>query len=206
MTSEPTSPLHSSPEDLAALKQQYSTETFFIGQCEVGVGVFANREIPRGELIMAIDGPVIDFAETKRRGRQEHMAIQIAYNNYIDTRPPGVFVNHSCEPNAGIIRNKYLVALRDISKGQEIRYDYSTTMEDRSFTLRCRCGSPGCRKVVRDFSTLPMAIRERYITQGIVMSFILKRMGGSWPGRVRPEAGRRDAESQAPAKSRLTPA
>jgi uncharacterized protein len=168
-------------EGLDSLKARYSTEKFYIEQCDVGLGVFANRDIAPGELILAIEGPMIDFAETKRRGPRECMAIQIGYNNYIDTRPPGVFVNHSCEPNAGIRQNKHLVALRPIRKGEEIRYDYSTTMEEQSFTMRCLCGAPGCRKVVRDFSTLPRQLQEHYISQGIVMSFILERLHANSP-------------------------
>jgi SET domain-containing protein len=142
------------------------------------LGLFANRVIGRGETILTFEGPIIDFAETKRRGPRECMAIQIGNDRYIDTRAPGVFVNHSCDPNAGVRRDSLLVALRHIRKGQEIRYDYSTTMEEQSFTMPCRCGSPMCRGVIRDFSTLPAALRERYRAQGAVMSFILKRVAG----------------------------
>ena len=111
------------------------------------------------------------------------MAIQIESDRYIDTRSPGVFVNHSCDPNAGIRSDRYLVALRPLSKGQEIRYDYSTTMEEQSFTMQCLCPSPQCRRRVRDFSTLPQPLRERYIAQGVVMSFIVR---GLQRGRFRP--------------------
>ena len=102
------------------------------------------------------------------------MAIQIGPDRYLDTQPPGVFVNHSCEPNAGIRQNQNLVALRKIRQGQEIRYDYSTTMEEDSFAMRCLCGASTCRGWVRDFSTLPRPLRERYFAQGIVMDFILR--------------------------------
>jgi hypothetical protein len=100
-----------------------------------------------GENILAIVGPIIDFAETKRRGPQECMAIQIGPDRYIDTQPPGVFVNHSCEPNAGIRQNQNLVALRKIRRGQEIRYDYSTTMEEDSFAMQCLCGAPSVSRM-----------------------------------------------------------
>jgi len=161
--------------DLWSLNQHFSTEKLYLDNCDVGVGVFANREILPGEVILAIEGPIISFDETKRRGARECMAIQVGYNNYIDTQAPGVFANHSCDPNSGIRQNRYLVALRRISKGEEIRYDYSTTMEEQSFTMNCRCGSPACRKIIRDFSTLPPAVQSRYMRLGIVMSFILHR-------------------------------
>jgi hypothetical protein len=94
------------------------------------------------------------------------MAIQIGPNQYIDTQPPGVFANHSCAPNAGIRNDRDLLALRDIPTGEEIRYDYSTTMDEKSFTVACRCGPPGCRQVVTDFAELPAGIQEYYLSRG----------------------------------------
>ena len=157
MTAEPMFQfllIPSSP-DPGWLNARHSTDKFHIRACDVGLGVFASRDLMPGEIILAIEGPVIDFAETKRRGPRECMAIQIGPDRYIDTQPPGVLVNHSCEPNAGIRENRYLTALRRIRPGQEIRYDYSTTMEEHSVTMQCLCGAPTCREWVRDFSTLP---------------------------------------------------
>jgi hypothetical protein len=176
MIAEPTfqsPPVPSSPY-VGWLNAHHATEKFHIRICDVGLGVFASRDLAPGENILAIEGPIIDFAETKRRGPRECMAIQIGPDRYIDTQPPGVFVNHSCEPNAGIRQNQNLVALRKIRPGQEIRYDYSTTMEEDSFVMQCLCGAPTCREWVRDFSTLPQPVRERYLVQDIVMDFILK--------------------------------
>jgi hypothetical protein len=161
--------------DVWSLNQRFSTEKIYLDICDVGLGVFANRDIVPGEVILTIDGPLINFAETKRRGPRECMAIQVGYNNYLDTQPPGVFANHSCDPNSGILQNRNLVALRRIPKGLEVRYDYSTTMEEESFTMDCRCGSPICRKIIRDFSTLPLELQTKYTSLGVVMSFILRR-------------------------------
>jgi hypothetical protein len=176
MIAEPTFqslPIPLSPH-VGWLNACHATEKFHIRTCAVGLGVFASRDLAPGEIILAIEGPIIDFAETKRRGPRECMAIQIGPDRYIDTQPPGVFVNHSCEPNAGIRQNQNLVALRKIRQRQEIRYDYSTTMEEDSFAMQCLCGAPTCREWVRDFSTLPQPLRERYLAQGLVMDFIQK--------------------------------
>ena len=173
--------LHRSGADIAWLKRQYTTERYYLDECELGLGVFANRDIGKGEVILLIEGPPITFAETKRRGPRECMAIQVDLGSYIDTQPPGVFVNHSCAPNAGIKHNRYLVALRRIPKGDEIGYDYSTTMEEHSFTMTCRCGAPSCRGVVRDFSTLPENLQQWYLDQGIVMHFIRRYKAAQTP-------------------------
>jgi hypothetical protein len=89
-----------------------------------------------------------------------------------------VFVNHSCAPNTGIRNDWDLVALRDIPQGEEIRYDYSTSLDEKSFTMRCRCGAPGCRQVVTDFAELPAAVQDYYLCRRLVMSFIVRRLRG----------------------------
>jgi uncharacterized protein len=162
----------SQTQTISSFKQSFTTEQFYVEECAVGLGVFANRDIRKGEVILEIEGPLIDFAETKRRGPRECMAIQIGHDRYIDTQPPGVLVNHSCNPNSGIMQNRYLIALRNLRKGEEIYFDYSTTMEEQSFTMRCLCGQPNCRATIGDFSKLPRDTQEKYITLGIVMSFI----------------------------------
>ena len=101
------------------VKDSFSNATIRIDECDVGLGVFANRDIQAGEAILAFGGPVIDFAETKRRGPWECMPMQIGRNQYYDTQPPGVFVNHSCDPNAGIRDDRELVALRAIPAGED---------------------------------------------------------------------------------------
>src|SRR5271157_1781708 len=151
--------------DRELAKAQYSNGTFFVAECRFGLGVFANRDLYPEEKILAFGGPIIDFAETKRRGPWECMPLQIGENRYFDTRPPGIFVNHSCQPNAGIRDDRELVALRPIGKGEEIFFDYSTTMEEQSFTMRCFCGAPGCRGIVADFSNLPREVQDRYLAQ-----------------------------------------
>lgn len=55
-------------EDRGCVTEGYSTDKFAIAPCDVGYGVFARRDIWRGEAILVFTGPVIDFTETKRRG------------------------------------------------------------------------------------------------------------------------------------------
>lgn len=152
----------------------YSDDIIHIGKCDLGHGIFANRNLARGETVLTFEGPRISFHQTKTKGAWECMPIQIDVDVYIDTLPVGVFVNHSCAPNAGIKRDRDLVAIRPIAKGEEIRFDYSTTMQENSFTMECRCAQAGCRRIVNDFSTLPEAKAIAYLEEEVVMSFIAK--------------------------------
>jgi uncharacterized protein len=150
----------------------FSNDIIRIGKCDLGHGIFANKEIQKEEIILTFEGPPINFLQTKTKGSWECMPLQINDDLYIDTLPVGVFVNHSCAPNAGIKNDRDLVALRTIVKGEEIRFDYSTSMQERSFTMPCRCGEPNCRRIVEDFDKITKAQQLKYLRLGIVMSFI----------------------------------
>jgi SET domain-containing protein len=144
----------------------------YVALCEFGNGVFANRAFMAGEEILVLEGRNISFAETQERGEAESHPVQIGADCYIDVSAPAKFLNHSCNPNAGLIHDRVLVALRDIRGREEIRFDYSTTMEENSWVMTCRCGDPHCRGTVTDFRLLPSSTKQDYIRRGIVQKFI----------------------------------
>ena len=144
----------------------------YIEGCELGQGVFAKRYIAEGEEFLVLEGGIISFKETQRKGETEANPVQIGDDEYLDVIPPGRYLNHSCNPNAGIVRDRILVALQDIAAGEEVRIDYSTTMQEDSWTMACRCGKQDCRGNITDFRLLPKALQERYLALGIVQKFI----------------------------------
>lgn len=145
----------------------------FVGECEFGRGLFAAQHFRAGDFLFSFAGPVIDRATAIAKGEAECNPLQIGPTAYIDLEPPGVFINHSCHPNAGIRNDTEAYALCDIALGEEIRLDYSTTMSERRWTMICRCGAASCRGVVTDFHDLPQAVQERYLALGIVQPFII---------------------------------
>ncbi len=73
------------------------------------------------------------------------------------------YINHSCNPNSGlIIKNEKvnLIAIKNIKNGKEITYDYSTTINEDNWKMRCNCGSKICRKIIKDFKYLPKNIKK----------------------------------------------
>lgn len=144
-----------------------------IGDTPVGRGLFVTRDIAAGEEIFRFRGRPMDFADSLAKGERECDALQIGPDRYLDLEPPGVLINHSCDPNTGTRDDVRLVALRDLKAGEEIRFDYSTSMDEDHWELECRCGSPFCRGVVRDFKYLPKERKLALIRQDIVPWFIL---------------------------------
>jgi|688.fasta_scaffold208275_3 SET domain-containing protein len=147
----------------------------FIDKCSFGRGVFAAENIAKGEVILTFSGRTITLDEAlAKEGEKSGNPLQIDTKKYVDIEEPGVIVNHHCNPNAGIINTYTLVALIDICKGEQIFYDYSTTMSDNLWTMECGCSAINCRKIVKDFHYLPASVKEKYLKLGIVQEFIVK--------------------------------
>ena len=147
-----------------------------VKESKIGKGVFAAEDIRAGEFIFSYRGfGRISFEDSKKEGIEDY-CLQIGLKEYIyPTESPQRYVNHSCEPNAGLKDGTELYALRDISEGEEITFDYSTCMDEDDWEMDCLCGSPNCRKRIRDFKYLPTEVQEKYIILGIVGKFILDR-------------------------------
>lgn len=150
-----------------------------IGMTKVGKGVFADRDYAPGETLLVFRGKQIDFAASQANGARECDALQIGPDTYLDLDPPGVFVNHSCGPNCAVADGPRLISLRHIRAGEELRYDYSTTMDEDHWTMRCLCGARSCRKNIRDFKTLPKQQKLNYIRQDAVPGYIIESEIGS---------------------------
>ncbi len=145
----------------------------YVGEASVGRGLLARYPIEPRETILFITGPVVSFAESLSLPDEGENTVQIGQDAYVDPLFPGRFLNHSCEPNAGLIDETCLIALRQIKPGEEIRYDYSTALLERFWSLECHCGAKECRGSVGDFDQLPKKTQQNYLRLGIVQSFIV---------------------------------
>lgn len=161
-------------------------DTLTVADCPVGRGLFAGRQYASGELILVLEGPRYDRDHPIHGTDLGANLLQTGWRTYILLGAPGVFANHSCHPNAGIAGNRRLVAIAPIAPGDEIRFDYSTTMAENYWTMPCLCGENSCRGLVTDFKDLPPAIRSRYLRLGVVQKFIACRYGQ--PGSGIPAA------------------
>jgi hypothetical protein len=141
--------------------------------------VFATRAFSEGEEILRFDGPVVSLVQALERGEHQANVLQIGPELYVDIGEPAVLVNHHCDPNAGLLNDSLLIALRPIRDGEEICYDYSTTMWEDIWTMPCHCGSGICRGLISDFPTLPISTQERYLKRGVVQGFIQRRLASA---------------------------
>ena len=137
-----------------------------------GKGTFATQNISKGAFILCIRGKQSTFNTSLELDDQESYFLQTGIDKYIILDEPFRYSNHSCDPNAGINGNLELFAIKPIAKGEEIVWDYSTSMLERYWTMRCECRSRLCRRLITDFDLLPLRIQKLYLNQGIVLPFI----------------------------------
>ncbi len=124
-------------------------------------GVFAKKNIQEGTRIIEYVGEKVTKAESDRRADiplgnhkndKSNGAVYLFYLNkrhdidgYV-SHNTARFINHSCEPNCepDIIRGKiWIIALRDIKKGEELTYNYGYDYADYEEHL-CRCNTDNC--------------------------------------------------------------
>jgi hypothetical protein len=88
--------------------------------------------------------------------------------------------NHSCDPNAGIRKTSELIAIEDILKGEEITYDFSSTVgpnvPSSVWEMQCHCGSEKCRKVLGNVLSLPKVQLEKYRRAGALQDYIIEEL------------------------------
>ncbi len=105
----------------------------FVTESEIhGEGLFTDVDIPAGEKILLISGDVISARECIRRENEEDNVYIFWVNDncYIDTAMTEKikYLNHHCDYNCDVIERDetslYLIAYRDIKKGEELTIDY----------------------------------------------------------------------------------
>jgi hypothetical protein len=127
-----------------------------------GKGVYAAKRIELGELVWDYAGEARWIKEIPKR--LWRYCFQVDYDRYVvpEKGSAGWFMNHSCDPNCVIMGRTRIVAVRRIEPGEEVTFDYSTNVGWDGFSMRCKCGAKGCRKVVRSYRFLPDELKGRY--------------------------------------------
>ena len=153
---------------------------FTVGETHLGKAVHAAQAFAEGEEIVEFTGRRFraDRVPALMTGRGDRY-LQVTDDQYMG--PSGRIddlINHSCAPNAGLRfndRGVYLVAARPIAPGEEITWDYSTTLKHSGWHMICQCRAPECRRVIGDFASLPPERQEWYRARNLVAPYLRRR-------------------------------
>ncbi|MEZ5063523.1 MAG: SET domain-containing protein-lysine N-methyltransferase [bacterium] len=164
----------------------------FVGKSDVGRGVFARRDLESGDVAFVFRGKGYSRQHRIHGTPLGAYLLQVGDGKYILPVSPGRYVNHSCEPNVGLVDERTLVMLAPVAAGTELRFDYSTSMNEDFWTMACACGKPTCRGLVEDFKRLPATLQQYYLELGVVPEFV-RRGASSFEVIVSPRRSRRTA-------------
>lgn len=121
------------------------------------LSLFADKKFKKGDEIIYLKGKLVDARDSTPE------AIQMTEDKFIDTEylVPEDFINHSCSPNTKLdVVKRRFVAIKDISKNEEITFNYLTTewdMKKWGTDFQCICGSKNCFGYIRGFKYLTRA-------------------------------------------------
>lgn len=141
-----------------------------------GKGVFLERgTIQKDSVLFVMGGSILTIEdENNLQGVVADKPIEISEHFSIGPRTaaelrrmPQHYVNHSCNPNAGFKGQVFMVAMRAITAGEEIAYDYAMTMHANLnsasfFSMKCSCGQPACRGNVTEDDWKRLDLQRRY--------------------------------------------
>lgn len=142
------------------------------GNSIAGFGIYATQPIAEGEVIFKGEERPQRIV-TKRYVEEnwlpeekllfKHYAVPLSSEVYVlwDNNPTEwAPQNHSCSPNTAY-KGLNLVAIRQISAGEELTMDYSDLLNESAETFDCQCGAPGCRKKITGTKGNSVTLREQ---------------------------------------------
>lgn len=130
-----------------------------------GNGIYTLQPVKQGELVAVFGGVVYEWdAFIHLPDRERSLCIQVEDRHFLVPRPigEGDYVNHSCNPNAGLSGQIGLVAMRDIKAGEEVCFDYAMCDTMPYDEFECECGSATCRGNVSGNDWQKPELQKRY--------------------------------------------
>lgn len=117
-----------------------------VKRSSAGLGLFANQNFSKGDLVIEYTGEIITEKEANRRGGKYLFELNDDWT--IDGKGrenKARYINHSCKPNcypelSEDEKQVFIYAKKKISSGEEITYDYGKDYFNQLIKpLGCRC-------------------------------------------------------------------
>jgi hypothetical protein len=130
-----------------------SNKPYRVGRSRTGLGLFATKPIKKGAKIVRYFGPLLDCRKKKHDAIENKYLFELNGRWTIDgsvRENIARYINHACRPNAEsdvMPRKRKVVirAIKNISPGEEINYDYGTDYFKAYLKpIGCKCAA--CEK------------------------------------------------------------
>jgi len=138
-----------------------SQEDFEVRQTPTGLGLFARRPFAKGAFVIEYTGTLIPNSEADHKGGRYLFQVNDRWTiDGTGRENLSRYVNHSCRPNCIAYtegRRVRIYALKGISRGVELSYDYGKEYFD-AFIRPRGCGCRACA---------PARLRDGSLTLGV---------------------------------------
>ncbi len=131
---------------ISKTKNTASAKPWRVGRSSAGLGLFANQDFKKGDLIIEYTGERITDAEAQRRGGKYLFELNDEWNiDGKDYANIARYLNHSCRPNCEPQLSEdetqvFIYAKKNIKTGEELTYNYGKVyFEVLLSDGRCRC-------------------------------------------------------------------
>lgn len=144
-----------------------------------GRGVYSTEPIKAGEFLALIGGAALPLDVALGFGEQQRsqcLQVEDDLVLWISRYEESVadWINHGCDPNAGLSGQITLIAMRDIAAGEEICFDYAMCDGSALDEFVCECGSANCRgQVTGEDWRLPVLQRRN---EGYFSPYLARRI------------------------------
>ncbi len=120
-------------------------------------GLYATRAFQAGGILST-------FSASGVVTEPNYLTIQVGLGMHIELFPEILrYTNHSCEPNSFFDTTlMQLVALRDISEGEEVCFFYPSSEWQMAQPFECNCGTASCLQLIEGAKSLTPDLIHRY--------------------------------------------
>ncbi|HWR32596.1 MAG TPA: SET domain-containing protein-lysine N-methyltransferase [Chitinophagaceae bacterium] len=136
-----------------------------------GYGIYASRKIKKGEIIFKGEGRSQRIITKRYVEKNWNEDEKLHFRRYAYPVSEELFIlwdedpaewapqNHSCDPNSAF-DGLDMLAIKDISTGQELTLDYGQFLDENMKPFNCQCGTPNCRGLVSGIPHNSLTHRE----------------------------------------------
>ena len=148
---------------------------FFIkGNSIAGYGIYASREIRKGEIIFKGEERAQRIVTRRYVEKNWNEEEKLHFRRYAYPVSEELFIlwdedpsewapqNHSCEPNTAF-DGLDVLALRSIKKDEELTLDYTVFLDENMEPFQCKCGTASCRGEIYGSSGNSLTLREQSV-------------------------------------------
>lgn len=144
------------------------------GNSIAGFGIYATREIRKGEIIFAGEGTAQRIITKRFVDKNWNEEEKLHFRRYAYPVSEELFIlwdedpsewapqNHSCEPNTAF-DGLNVLAIKNIREGEELTLDYAQFLDENMEPFQCRCSTAGCRGLIRGIKNNSLTVREQQL-------------------------------------------